>query len=89
MLVYLARLSLITARVPRPGGKQREDDEEKYGILILICRRYPGPSKTLSTEAGSIGSARLTGSSPFLLSPFLPRSLIRHHIRVSRRSRAK
>lgn len=44
-LVYLGRLSLITARVPRPGGKQREDDEEKYGILILICRRYPMPSK--------------------------------------------
>lgn len=43
-LVYLGRLSLITARVPRPGGKQRED-EEKYGILILICRRYPMPSK--------------------------------------------
>lgn len=42
-LVYLGRLSLIT--VPRPGGKQREDDEEKYGILILICRRYPRPSK--------------------------------------------
>lgn len=42
-LVYLGRLSLIT--VPRPGGKQREDDEEKYGILILICRRYPMPSK--------------------------------------------
>lgn len=42
MLVYLGRLSLIT--VLRPGGKQRED-EEKYGILILICRRYPRPSK--------------------------------------------
>lgn len=51
----LSRLSLIArrARSTKTGGGGGGGRREKYGILILICPRYPRPSKhakTLSTE---------------------------------------